>query len=251
MNSHTPVQPLVSGHEAHPPHDHETGGDACTGSACGDCHGHDAPATDARFRRALWAALVLNAAMFVIEVGGGLKADSSALLADAVDFAGDTLSYALSLLALGWAATTRSRVAEFKGWTMTVYGVGVLAHAAWGLWLGKTPEAATMGVVGGLALVVNAGVAWLLYRHRDLDANAHSVWVCSRNDAIGNLAILAAAMGVLGTGSVLPDTAVAGVMAVLAIQGGVQVLRRARAERQALVTSRPERLPAAHTHGAR
>jgi Co/Zn/Cd efflux system component len=211
---------------AHAPSDGEGHGHA-------HAHSHDHLPTgpvSAAYRRVLWIALVLNAGMAVLEIGGGLHADSASLLADAADFFGDAVNYGLSLVALGMAAIWRPRVAWFKGSTMAVYGAGVLGLALWHAWYGAAPAPATMGWIGGLALVVNLGVALLLYRFREGDANMRSVWLCSRNDAIGNAAVLLAAVGVFGTGTMWPDVVVALLMAGLGLQGGIAVMRQARAE---------------------
>ncbi len=187
-------------------------------------------ATDPRWRRALWIALAFNAGMFAVETGASWSSGSVALLADAIDFFGDAANYALSLAVLGLSAATRARAALAKAATMGAFGLGVLAHAAWTFSRGGTPEPLTMGAVGLAALAVNAGVALLLLRFRDGDANMRSAWICSRNDALGNLAVLGAAAGVFGTGSAWPDLAVAAVMGALALQGSVSVLRHARSE---------------------
>ncbi len=198
------------------------------------CHTPAANA-DPRWRQALWIALVVNAVMFFVEIGAGLQAASVALLADAIDFAGDAGNYALSLVVLGMAPAWHSRVAWLKGWMMIGFGVFVLAQAGWTTWQGSVPEPLTMGAVGALALLANLGVAALLYRYRTGDANMRSVWLCTRNDAIGNLAVLAAAAGVLGTGSAWPDLWVAAVMASLALTAGVEVVSRARRELASLM----------------
>jgi Co/Zn/Cd efflux system component len=187
---------------------------------------------DPRYRRVLWIALVLNAAMFVIEMAAGVSAASVSLLADAVDFFGDAVNYGLSLAVLGMAIAWRARVAWLKGATMGLFGLWVLGLAAWNLVQGIVPEARTMGAIGALALVVNVGVAVLLYTWRDGDANMQSVWLCTRNDAIGNLAVLAAALGVFGTGQGWPDLIVAAVMGSLALTSAWVVLGRARSELQ-------------------
>jgi len=203
--------------------------------ACTSCHTDTAAHTPPDhqppgWRRALWVALFFNAGMFVVELVAGLHADSVSLLADAVDFAGDAANYALSLAVLGMALHWRSRAALVKGLCMLAYGVFVLAKAGWVWHVGAVPEALTMGVVGFVALLVNTGVAVMLYRFRSGDANMRSVWLCSRNDALSNLAVMLAALGVFGTGRAWPDLAVAAVMATLALSAGWQVVRQARAE---------------------
>jgi hypothetical protein len=150
-------------------------------SACCDhdhCHTPAAGAVPPGYRRALWIALAVNAAMALVEIGAGLAAGSVSLLADAVDFFGDAANYALSLAVLAMALHWRSRVALLKGWTMAGFGVFVLGRAAWSLATGQVPEPVTMGVVGTLALLANLGVALLLYAYRDGDANMRSVWLC-------------------------------------------------------------------------
>ncbi len=216
--------------------------------ACTSCHTdtseqHNAP--DPRWRRALWIALVVNATMFLVELWSGLKADSVSLLADAVDFAGDAANYALSLAVLGMALSWRSRAAFIKGVCMFGYGVFVLLKAGWTWHVGAVPEALTMGMVGFIALLANTGVAVLLYSFRSGDANMRSVWLCSRNDALSNVAVMLAAVGVFGTGSAWPDLAVAAVMATLALSAGWQVMRHARAE----LAGKPVAPGHNHSHG--
>ena len=188
------------------------------------------PAVDPRYRRALWIALVVNAAMFVAELAAAASSGSVSLLADSIDFFGDAANYALSLAVLGTALATRARAAIVKGLCMGAFGVFVLGRAAWSAGAGVAPEPVTMGAVGLLALAANVGVALLLYAHRGGDANMRSAWICSRNDAVGNVAVVAAALGVFGTGSAWPDLAVAAFMAVLAVTGAATVLRQARGE---------------------
>lgn len=185
---------------------------------------------NARFRKALWIALGVNAAMFCVEIVGGLSAGSVALWADAVDFAGDAANYGLSLAVMSFGFAWRARSALLKGMCMAAFGVLVLGRTLWNLHLGIVPEPVTMGVIGGLALLANLSVAALLYAHREGDANRKSVWLCSRNDAIGNVAVMAAAAGVMGTGSGWADIGVALAMAGLGLWSGVAVIRQARAE---------------------
>jgi Co/Zn/Cd efflux system component len=188
------------------------------------------PAADAAYRRVLLIALALNAGMFLVEIVSGVAAGSSALLADAVDFAGDATNYALSLGALLLAPAWRPRVALIKGLSMGAYGVVVLAVTARHALHGTLPGAVTMGAVALLALAVNVGVAVMLYRYRGGDADMRSVWLCSRNDAIGNVAVLLAAAGVLGSGSGWPDWLVAALLAGLALSSSASVVRHARRE---------------------
>jgi Co/Zn/Cd efflux system component len=196
------------------------------------CHQHapHAAAESTRTRRLLWVALWINAAMFAIELAGGFHAGSVSLLADAVDFFGDALSYGVSLFVLGLAARWGARAALLKGLTMGTFGVFVIGRAAWGAAAGTVPEPLTMGLIGILALVANVVVAVMLYTFRDGDANLRSVWLCSRNDAISNLAVMAAALGVFGTGTGWPDLAVASVMGVLALSAARSVVAQARVE---------------------
>lgn len=182
------------------------------------------------YRRVLWIALVVNAAMFAVELGAGLRSGSVSLLADAIDFFGDAANYGASLAVLGMALAWRARLAWVKGLAMAAFGVFVIGRAAWSAWQGIVPDAPTMGAIGSLALAANVAVAWMLYAWRNGDANMRSVWLCSRNDAIGNLAVMAAALGVFGTGSAWPDLAVAGIMATLALTASRAVLRHANAE---------------------
>lgn len=189
-----------------------------------------APAIDPRFRKALWVALMLNAAMFFVEFGASWASGAVSLLADSIDFFGDAGNYALSLAVLGMGLVARSRATLFKAACMGAFGMFVLAKALWNLRTGTPPEAMTMGGVGLAALAVNAGVALMLYRFRAGDANMRSVWICSRNDALGNVAVMLAALGVLGTGTAWPDLLVAAVMGALALTGAWTVVRQARTE---------------------
>ncbi len=200
--------------------------DSCCSHGCATPPASQSP----RYRRVLWAALFINAAMFGVELVGGLHAGSVSLLADAVDFLGDAANYGISLLVLGMALTWRARAALFKGLTMGAFGVFVLGRAAWSAAIGTVPEPMTMGAIGTLALLANVSVAAMLYAFRDGDANMRSVWLCTRNDAIGNVAVMAAALGVFGTSSGWPDLAVAGVMGVLALSASFSVIQQARAE---------------------
>jgi Co/Zn/Cd efflux system component len=184
------------------------------------------------YRHVVWIVLAINAAIFLVEIGAGVAAGSASLQADALDFLGDAGNYAISLAVVGMALRYRAFAALAKGLTMGVFGLWVVGtvvrHAA----LGTVPEPIAMGVVGGLALVANAACAGLLYAYREGDANMQSVWICSRNDVLGNLAVLLAALGVFGTAAGWPDLIVAAIMATLALQGAWIVVWRARGELQ-------------------
>ncbi|OYY67643.1 MAG: cation transporter [Sphingomonadales bacterium 28-55-16] len=206
--------------------------DNCCESACGS----ETAKADPRWRRVLWAALIVNAGMFLVEMVAGATADSRALQADALDFLGDAANYAVSLAVVGMALAWRARAALLKSLFMLGFAAWVMGSAVFAFVNGTAPDPATMGVIGTLALVANIGVALLLYRYRFGDANMRSVWICSRNDAIGNVAVLVAALGVFGTGSAWPDLIVASIMAALALTGGVQVLRHALGELRAIAT---------------
>ena len=198
---------------------------------CDHSHEHaSAAAASPVYRRVLWIALAVNLAMFAVEIGAGVAAGSASLLADSLDFLGDAGNYGISLFVLGMALHWRARAALLKATSMAAFGLWVagttIAHAL----SGTVPEAPIMGLIGALALAANLGVALLLYRWRDGDSNMRSVWICTRNDAIGNVAVLAAALGVFGSGSGWPDYLVAAIMSGLALVGAVQVTRAALAE---------------------
>jgi Co/Zn/Cd efflux system component len=194
-------------------------------------HDHMAPAhASPRYRRVLWIALVVNALMFAVELWAGFGTGSVSLLADAIDFFGDAANYAVSLAVLTMALAWRARAAMVKGICMLAFGLFVIGKALWAARTGTPPEAFTMGAISLLALAANVGVAAILYAWREGDANMRSVWLCSRNDAVGNVAVFLAALGVQATASAWPDLAVAFAMGALAVSSAWAVLRQARAE---------------------
>ena len=196
--------------------------------AC-SCSGPEQPKTPAPgFRRALWIALWVNLAMFLVEGVASVQSGSVSLMADAIDFFGDSANYILSLSVLSMGMLWRGRAAMVKGLTMATFGLIVWARALWVAQAGIIPEPFTMGAVGLLALTANVGVAFMLFQYRQGDSDMRSVWLCSRNDAISNMAVMAAALGVFGTGSAWPDLVVAAIMGTLAITAGVSVVRHAR-----------------------
>jgi Co/Zn/Cd efflux system component len=191
------------------------------------------PDISAGHRLALWLVLAINAAMFVVEIGAGLLSGSAALQADSLDFLADAANYGISLFVAGMALHVRARAALVKTGSMLVFGIWVLGVALWHALTGTMPEVQTMGIVGATALVANATSFGLLWRFRHGDSNMRSAWICTRNDVVGNIAVLLAALGVFGTGTAWPDIAVAAIMALLAIQGAATLLPQALAELRA------------------
>jgi Co/Zn/Cd efflux system component len=182
------------------------------------------------YRRILWAVLALNGAMFLVEIGAGVAAGSASLQADALDFLGDAANYAISLFVVGMHLRYRAAAALAKGATMAAFGLWVIAAVAWHALHGTLPSAFTMGAVGVAALAANAASFGLLWAYRHGDANMRSAWICTRNDVLGNLAVLLAALGVFGTGTGWPDIVVAATMAALALQGAATVIRQSLGE---------------------
>ncbi|WP_051609373.1 cation transporter [Fodinicurvata fenggangensis] len=182
------------------------------------------------FRRVLWTVMGLNGLMFAVEIVAGVAAGSLALLADAGDFLGDTLTYGISLAVIGSALRVRAGAALFKAFTLAALGLFILAGALYRVFVLGTPDAMTMGTVGLVALAVNAFCALLLFRFREGDANVRSVWLCSRNDAIGNLAVLLAASGVWASGTAWPDLVVGGLMGAIFLSSAWSILRQALGE---------------------
>ena len=181
-------------------------------------------------RRILVIVLLINAGMFAVEIVAGLTAGSVSLQADALDFLGDAASYAISLFVLGMALKWRAAAALLKGLTMGAFGVWVLGATVYNALYGVVPGAFIMGTIGFAALVANLISAALLFGVRKGDANLRSVWLCSRNDAIGNVAVMFAAGAVVATDTAWPDLAVATVMAILALTASWQVARQALTE---------------------
>lgn len=195
------------------------------------CCNHDStPQPEPKYRRILWIALIVNFVMFAIELVFSQRANSVSLLADSIDFLGDAANYGISIWVLAMSVHTRAKASLLKAASMGLFGVGVLAHAIWNAITGVVPDAHTMTFVGLLALAANLGVAWLLYAYRNGDSNMRSVWLCTRNDALGNIAVVFAAIGVFGTGNNWPDLIVAAIMAALALSAAVQVIKQARRE---------------------
>jgi Co/Zn/Cd efflux system component len=194
-------------------------------SCCNDPHRGN-PA----YRRVLWLVLAINAIMFLVEIGFGLAAGSASLQADALDFLGDAGNYAISLFVVGMALRYRATAALLKGATMAAFGLWVIGVTVWHAWQQTLPQAFTMGAVGSVALLANLVSFALLWAYREGDANMRSAWICTRNDVVGNLAVLLAALGVFGTGAGWPDLVVASTMAALALQGAAIVIKQSVGE---------------------
>jgi Co/Zn/Cd efflux system component len=192
------------------------------------------------YKRRLWLVVAINAIMFVVEVLAGAFAGSQALRADALDFLGDAATYALSLAVIGAPAKTRANAALLKGLSLAVMAVWVLGSTVYQVFVLGVPKAEVMGVIGALALAANVASVVLLMRYAQGDANVRSVWLCSRNDAIGNVAVMIAALAVWATASAWPDLIVAAIMASLFFWSSVQIVRQSRGEL---------RHAAAHGHG--
>ena len=197
---------------------------------CDHSHVPDPHRGNTGYRRVLWAVLAINAAMFLVEIGGGVAAGSASLQADALDFFGDAANYAISLLVVGMVLRYRALAALAKGTTMGLFGLWIIGTAIWHAFHGTLPNAYTMGAIGFAALAANAISFGLLWAYRDGDANMRSAWICTRNDVLGNLAVLLAAAGVFGTRTGWPDIIVATIMASLALQGSWLVVQQSLRE---------------------
>ncbi len=212
-----------------------------------DCCGHNATfeGLSADYKRRLWAVIAINAAMFFVEMGAGAYAGSRALQADALDFLGDSVTYGISLAVIGSALSVRAWAAFAKGVSLTLMGLGVFAWTAYHVVVLGVPRAEVMGVIGFMALGANLLSVLLLARYKDGDANVRSVWLCSRNDAIGNVAVMIAALGVWGTATKWPDLVVAAIMAGLFLYSSVRILQQATRELRTGQVSPPS---LAHRH---
>lgn len=202
----------------------------------GACCGNDNKTFDGMsddYKRRLWVVIGLNATMFAVEIVAGQMAGSKALQADALDFFGDAMTYGISLAVIGSSVAVRTTAALAKGISLLLMGLWVFGSTVWHVFFVGVPEAQVMGIVGALALAANIASVLLLVRYKDGDANVRSVWLCSRNDAIGNIAVMFAALGVWGTQTGWPDLLVAAIMAVLFLSSAAQIVRQGLRERYA------------------
>lgn len=198
----------------------------------GHCHDHAPELGHAPpgLKRALVWVIAINAAMFVVEMAAGSMAESQALKADALDFLGDSLTYALSFAVLGMSLRTRATAALLKGGSLAAMALFVFGLTVYRIFTGAEPEAPVMGAIGLLALTANLVSVLFLLRFREGDSNIRSVWLCSRNDAIGNVAVMIAAGLVWITGSYWPDLIVAAGMAGLFLQSAFRIVVQASQE---------------------
>src|SRR4051794_8520794 len=192
-----------------------------------DCH---VATTDAGYRRILWAALGINAVMFLVEIVASFVAGSMSLRADALDFLGDAANYAVALAVVGLSLQWRAGAALLKGGVMGLFGFWVAGSTVYNAIAATVPKAELMGIIGLLALAANLCVAVLLYRYRQGDSQAMSVWLCTRNDCIVNIAVMIAGAGVWASQTPWPDIAVAAVVAALGITSAIRISRQALRE---------------------
>lgn len=198
------------------------------GAHCGHDVGFDG--SDIKFRRALILVIIINFVMFGVEMTAGHISGSQALMADALDFFADGITYTISLIVIGKALRVRSFAALTKGISLLLMGMWVMGNTIYDVFFLVTPKAEIMGVIGFMAFLANLASVLILMRWREGDANVRSVWLCSRNDAIGNVAVMLAAVGVFGTGTGWPDLIVAGIMAVLFINSSIKIIKQSRSE---------------------
>jgi cation diffusion facilitator family transporter len=193
--------------------------------ACCETKAEEISALRGKHKTVLIVVLVINAVLFVVEATAGLLANSTALLADSLDMLGDSLVYGFSLYVLWRSAAWKAKAALLKGVIMAVFGAGVLTEVIYKTISGIVPSAETMGIVGALVLLGNAICFLLLFSHRSDDLNMRSTWLCSRNDIIANLSVLAAAIGVKVFYASWPDLLVGAAIAALFLRSAFSVLR--------------------------
>lgn len=199
---------------------------SCSSSCCGSHSAHRSP----QYRHALWIALAINFTMFIVEIVMGIKSGSVSLLSDSLDFLGDSANYVISLIVLPMALSYRAKASLIKGATMGSFGLFILITTLYRWFYGDLPNHSEMSIVGVLALFANLAALWGLYHFRDGDSNMRSVWLCSRNDAIGNIAVVLAGVAVYFTQSKFPDLVVAFILAFLALQAAKEIILRALGE---------------------
>ncbi|RIJ26025.1 cation transporter [Henriciella barbarensis] len=194
------------------------------------CEPKNFDGTSRAYRRALIAVIFINAVMFFVEMSAGLASGSQSLKADALDFGSDSATYALSLMVIGMSVRTRAIASLVKSGSLAIIAGVILFTTLMRVFAEGAPEAATMGVIGVVALLANLASVLILLRWRDGDSNVRSVWLCSRNDAIGNVGVIAAGGAVAWTGMAWPDLAVAALLAGLFLRSAVSITQQAMSE---------------------
>ncbi|HYE92881.1 MAG TPA: cation transporter, partial [Terriglobales bacterium] len=182
---------------------------------------------EARQRRVLRVVLWINVAMFALELGAGLIAHSTALMADSVDMLGDAIVYGFSLYVIGRGTQWQARGALLKGAIMAAFAAGIALEVALKLARGVTPNAELMTGTALIALAANGSVLAFLWRHRADDLNMRSAWLCSRNDVISNAAVVCAAVAVALTDSAWPDIVTGAAIAALFATSSLTIIREA------------------------
>ncbi|USZ15637.1 cation diffusion facilitator family transporter [Moraxella sp. FZFQ2102] len=199
--------------------------------ACQSCCSSNQPIHQSpKYKKALWIVLMLNLSMFFVEIVMGVKSGSTSLLSDSLDFLGDSANYLISLIVLPMALSYRAKASMVKGLTMGVFGLFILITTVYRVFYGEIPSYSEMSIVGFLALLVNVSAVLILLKFRDGDSNVRSVWLCSRNDAIGNVAVILAGIAVYFFQSKYPDLIVAFILAFLALQASQEIIKRAWVE---------------------
>jgi len=197
------------------------------------CHSQsDFDGASDRYKRVLFIVILINALMFVVEMSYGITGESQALKADALDFFGDSVTYAMSFWAIGRSLETRSNVALIKGISLLLMAIWVLGSTIYHLIVLNNPSAPIMGSVAMAALIANVISVILLMKFRDGDSNIRSVWLCSRNDAIGNVGVMIAAGLVYFSGSNWPDLIVALILSALFTNSAINIIRQALLEKR-------------------
>ncbi|WP_017931230.1 cation transporter [Robiginitomaculum antarcticum] len=198
--------------------------------SCGTSHTSTFTGMSPAYKRALLIVIAINGIMFIAEIIIGIQIGSQALLADALDFGSDTATYGISLAVIGAPLATRSKAAMFKGVSLAIIALIVLGTTFWKFFAGGVPAPQIMGLVGAVALAANLLSLVILMRWRDGDANIRSVWLCSRNDAIGNVGVIIAGIMVFVSGAAWPDLVVAILLASLFLKSSYSIIKQARRE---------------------
>ena len=178
------------------------------------------------YKRILVIIIIINFSMFLVELGGGVLSGSMSLLADCLDFLADSATYTISLIVIGMPLAVRAKAGMFKGISLLFIAAWVIGTTGLRILENDVPEPLTMGVIGFAAFAANVISALLLVKFKDGDSNVRSVWLCSRNDAIGNVAVMLAASGIVVTNSAWPDLLVAGIMATLFSHSAINIIRQ-------------------------